>query len=86
MLSDYVLPMNIGNPEELTMFNLAKEIIELTNSNSKIIFKKLPIDDPKIRQPDITKARTLLKWDPMVAREEGLKRVVEYFKGKIIAK
>ena len=82
MLSDYKLPMNIGNPEELTMLELAKEIIELTNSNSKIIFKELPTDDPKIRQPDITKARNILGWKPLVSREEGLKRAVEYFKGK----
>ena len=82
MLSDYQLPMNIGNPEELTMIELAKEIIELTNSKSKVVFKELPIDDPKIRQPDITKARTILKWNPLVSREEGLKSAVEYFKGK----
>ena len=83
MMSDYVMPMNIGNPEELTMLQLAQEIISLTNSNSKIVFKELPEDDPKIRQPDITKARTILKWEPMVARVDGLERAVEFFKTKI---
>ena len=83
MMSEYVMPMNIGNPEELSMLDLAKEIIALTNSKSKIIFKELPTDDPKIRQPDITKARTILKWEPKVARKEGLKRAIEYFKTKI---
>ncbi len=83
MMSDYVMPVNIGNPEELTMLDLAKEIIELTNSKSKIIFTELPVDDPKIRQPDITKARTLLQWEPKVKRNEGLKKTIEYFKGKV---
>ena len=83
MLSDYKLPMNIGNPEELTMLELAKEIIELTNSNSKIIFKELPTDDPKIRQPDITKARNILKWEPEVNRKDGIEKTVNYFKANI---
>ncbi|MBW7888506.1 MAG: SDR family oxidoreductase [Bacteroidetes bacterium] len=83
MMSDYVMPVNIGNPEELTMLELAKEIIALTNSKSKIIYKELPADDPKIRQPDITKAKTILKWEPKVKREEGLKKTIEYFRTKI---
>lgn len=83
MMSDYVMPMNIGNPEELSMLQLAQEIIELTKSKSKIIHKDLPTDDPKVRQPDITKARTILKWEPKVHRQEGLKRTIEYFKTKI---
>lgn len=83
MMSDFATPMNIGNPEELTMLQLAQEIISLTDSNSTIIQKELPIDDPKIRQPDITKARTILGWDPLVQRTEGLKRTIEYFKTKI---
>lgn len=83
MMSDYVMPMNIGNPEELSMLQLAQEIIELTKSKSKIIHKDLPTDDPKVRQPDITKARTILKWEPKVNRKEGLKRTIEYFKTKI---
>jgi dTDP-glucose 4,6-dehydratase len=83
MMSDYVLPMNIGNPEELTMLNLAKEIIALTNSKSKIVFKELPTDDPKIRQPDITKAKNIIQWEPKVKREDGLKKTIEYFKTKM---
>lgn len=83
MMSDYVMPVNIGNPEELTMLELAKEIIDLTKSKSNIIFKELPVDDPKVRQPDITKARTILKWEPKVKRKEGLQRTIEYFRTKI---
>jgi dTDP-glucose 4,6-dehydratase len=83
MMSDYVMPVNIGNPEELTMLQLAQEIIKLTNSKSKIVYKELPVDDPKIRQPDITKARKLLGWEPKVKRDEGLKKTIEYFKSKI---
>ena len=83
MMSDYAMPMNIGNPEELSMLQLAKEIIDLTGSKSKIVFKELPADDPKIRQPDITKARDILKWGPTVKREIGLKKTVEYFQKKM---
>ena len=80
MMSDYKEPMNIGNPEEITMLDLAKEIIELTKSKSKIVFKELPQDDPKIRQPDISKARKVLGWEPKVARKEGLDKTMKYFK------
>ncbi len=80
MMSDYKEPMNIGNPEEITMLDLANEIIALTGSMSKIVFKELPVDDPKIRQPDITKAQKILGWQPKVARSEGLKRTMKYFK------
>lgn len=83
MMSEYALPVNIGNPEELTMLQLAQEIIAMTNSKSKIIFKELPTDDPKIRQPDITKARNLLGWEPKIHRSVGLERTIEYFKTKI---
>jgi dTDP-glucose 4,6-dehydratase len=83
MMSDYALPVNIGNPEELTMLQLAQEIIALTKSSSKIIFKELPMDDPKVRQPDITKARTLLGWEPTVNRAEGLVKTLAYFKTKV---
>jgi dTDP-glucose 4,6-dehydratase len=83
MLSDYALPVNIGNPEELTMLQLAREIIALTKSTSKIIYKDLPTDDPKVRQPDITKARAILGWEPKVNRAEGLARTLEYFRMKI---
>ncbi len=83
MMSDYSMPVNIGNPEEISMLGLAKEIIQLTGSKSKIIFKKLPEDDPKVRQPDISKAKELLGWSPKVAREEGLKKTMIYFKAKL---
>ena len=83
MMSDYPLPVNIGNPEEITMLGLAKEIIELTGSKSKIIFQELPTDDPKVRQPDITKAKQLLGWEPKVHRQEGLRRTLNYFKMKL---
>jgi dTDP-glucose 4,6-dehydratase len=73
-------PVNIGNPEEIPVLEIANEIIRLTNSNSKIIFEDLPVNDPKVRQPDITKAITKLSWKPMVTRGEGLKNTIEYFK------
>lgn len=77
-------PVNIGNPEEITINQLAKEILALTNSKSKIIFKSLPVDDPKIRQPDISKARTVLRWEPKVLREEGLRKTLAYFRDELI--
>jgi dTDP-glucose 4,6-dehydratase len=83
MMSDYDMPMNIGNPEEVTMLELAKEIIQITSSKSKIIFKELPEDDPKVRQPDITKAKELLGWQPKVNRKEGLQKTLAYFKAKL---
>ncbi len=83
MMSEYDMPMNIGNPDEVTMLELAKEIIHLTGSKSKIIFKDLPEDDPKVRQPDITKAKTILGWSPKVSRQEGLERTLKYFRAKL---
>ncbi len=83
MMSEYVMPVNIGNPEELTMRQLAQEIIALTKSSSKIIYMSLPVDDPKVRQPDITKAKTILGWEPKVNRSEGLQKTVEYFRNVI---
>jgi dTDP-glucose 4,6-dehydratase len=83
MRSDYTQPMNIGNPEELTMLQLAEEIVRLTGSKSRIVYKPLPDDDPKVRQPDITIARKVLQWEPRVNRSEGLKRTLEYFKKKL---
>lgn len=82
--SDYELPVNIGNPSEITILDFAKEIVELTNSKSNIIFQELPTDDPKVRQPDITKARGLLGWEPKVSRREGLKKTLEYFRDKVL--
>lgn len=78
--SDYVDPINLGNPDEITIEQFAKEIITLTNTNQKVVYKELPIDDPKQRQPDITKARTILDWEPKIDRKEGLKRTFAYFK------
>lgn len=73
-------PVNIGNPEEIPLIDIAKEIIELTKSNSKIIFEDLPVNDPKVRQPDITKAKTMLGWEPKINRRMGLEKTIEYFK------
>ena len=83
MMSDYAQPMNIGNPEELTMLQLAEEIVRLTGSGSKVVYKPLPEDDPKVRQPDIAIARKVLHWEPRVNRSEGLKRTLEYFRMKL---
>lgn len=80
LLSDEEQPVNIGNPSEISMLDFAKEVVSLTNVNSKIVFKGLPVDDPKQRQPDITKARKILGWEPKVDRHEGLKKTIEYFK------
>lgn len=80
LLSDYVYPVNIGNPDEITIREFAEEIIKLTGTDQKIVYKDLPKDDPKQRQPDITKAKTLLGWEPKVSRAEGLKITFDYFK------
>lgn len=80
LMSDYCLPVNIGNPDEITILDFAKEIIKLTGTKQKIIFKDFPKDDPKQRQPDITKAKKLLGWEPKISRSEGLKITYEYFK------
>ena len=80
LMSDYHLPVNIGNPDEITILEFAQEIIKLTGTSQKIICKDLPKDDPKQRQPDITKARKILGWEPKVSRAEGLKITYEYFK------
>lgn len=79
LLSDYVLPVNIGNPDEMTVEEVAKEIIELTGRHSAIVYRDLPIDDPKQRRPDIQKANKLLQWTPQVSRKEGLLRTIAYF-------
>ena len=80
LMSDETDPVNIGNPDEISILDFAREVIELTNSSSEIIFKDLPADDPKIRQPDITKAKEILNWKPVVDRREGLRRTLEYFR------
>lgn len=76
-------PVNIGNPEEITIRDFAKEIIEITGSNSELVFKDLPADDPQIRQPDISKARRILNWEPKTSRREGLLKTLEYFKHQV---
>ena len=80
LMSDYHLPVNIGNPDEITIRSFAEEIVKLTGTKQKIIFKPLPQDDPKQRQPDTTKAREILGWEAKVSRSEGLKITYEYFK------
>jgi len=77
--SDYVQPVNIGNPSEITISQFAEEIINLTGTSQKVIYKDLPVDDPKQRQPDISKARQLLNWEPKIDRTEGLKKTYAYF-------
>jgi dTDP-glucose 4,6-dehydratase len=83
MLSNVNDPVNIGNPREMTIEQIARAIIDMTGAKSRIIYKPLPTDDPKVRQPDITRARTLLNWEPKVALEEGLVKTIEYFRGKV---
>ena len=83
MHADTSEPVNIGNPNELSIEEIAKTIIEKTGSSSKIVYEPLPVDDPKVRQPDITRARTLLGWEPRVALDEGLTATIDYFRSKI---
>jgi dTDP-glucose 4,6-dehydratase len=80
LLSDYVYPVNIGNPNEITIKDFAEEIIKLTGTDQKIIYKPLPEDDPMQRQPDITRAKEILGWEPKVSRSEGMQKTYEYFK------
>lgn len=81
--TDYNLPINLGNPSEFTVIKLAQTILKLTGSKSKINFLPLPEDDPKKRKPDISKAKSILSWQPQVSLEEGLKKTIEYFRSKI---
>jgi dTDP-glucose 4,6-dehydratase len=76
-------PVNIGNPQEMTVTQIAKEIIALTGATSQIVYRELPEDDPKVRQPDITLARTRLDWEPRVALTDGLRRTIDYFRKKL---
>ena len=79
MMSDTPLPVNIGNPREMTMLQFAEAVKAPVGAKSKIVLKPLPQDDPKQRKPDITRARTILKWEPKVGLEEGLRRTIEFF-------
>ncbi len=83
LMSDYPLPVNLGNPREMTILDFAKKIIEVTGSRSKIVFKPLPEDDPKVRQPDISLAKEILGWQPEVSLEEGLRITFDYFRSRI---
>ena len=83
-MSDYSDPVNIGNPQEISILEFAKEIIELTGSSSKITFQELPNDDPKVRKPDISRAREVLDWEPRYPREEGLTKTLDYFKKAVL--
>jgi len=80
LLSDYSKPVNIGNPSEISLKDFAEEVLRLTKANVKIVYKPLPVDDPKQRQPDIKKAKELLGWEPKISRAEGLAKTLEYFK------
>ncbi len=80
LLSDYSRPVNVGNPSEITLLEFAQEVLELTGSKSKIVYEPLPQDDPRQRQPNITKAQNILGWEPKVGRHEGLKKTLEYFR------
>lgn len=80
LFSDYSLPVNIGNPYEISIKDFADEIIQLTKTNQKVIYKDLPIDDPMQRQPDISLAKDLLNWEPKISQEQGMRTTFEYFK------
>jgi dTDP-glucose 4,6-dehydratase len=84
MLSDVNDPVNIGNPHEMSIEEMARTIIRMTGSSSRLVYKELPTDDPKVRQPDITRARTLLGWEPKVTLEQGLGSTIEYFRKKVL--
>jgi len=83
LYSNQIEPVNLGNPEEITILDFAREIVAMTKSKSRILFCPLPQNDPKVRQPDITKAKTILGWEPKVSRQEGLERTLQYFKKKL---
>ncbi|MDY6855217.1 MAG: UDP-glucuronic acid decarboxylase family protein [Thermodesulfobacteriota bacterium] len=83
LLSDESLPVNLGNPDELTILDFAKKVIEITDTKKKIAFKALPQDDPKVRQPDIRKAKRILQWEPNISLDEGLRLTLKYFKDKV---
>ena len=77
---EFIGPVNLGNPNEFSILELAEKVIQLTGSKSKLVFKPLPHDDPKQRQPDITLAKEKLNWQPTIELEDGLQKIVEYFK------
>jgi dTDP-glucose 4,6-dehydratase len=83
LLSDEPEPVNLGNPEEVSILDFAREVRELTGSRSEIVFRPLPQDDPQVRKPDISKARRVLGWEPRVPRKEGLRRTLAYFQARV---
>jgi len=83
LMSEEINPVNIGNPKEMSVLEFAREIIRITGSKSKIVYRALPQDDPKVRQPDITKIKRVLGWEPRVSLEEGLGKTIMYFKEKL---
>lgn len=83
LYSGEVEPVNLGNPEEISILDFAKEILNLTGSKSRIVFLSLPQNDPKVRQPDIAKAKNVLGWEPKVNRQKGLKKTLQYFQEKV---
>jgi dTDP-glucose 4,6-dehydratase len=83
LMSDTHEPVNIGNPSEMTLTELAREILRISASKSRIVYRPLPVDDPKVRQPDITRARTLLGWEPRVDLDEGLALTLKWFRAKL---
>lgn len=83
MMSDYGMPVNIGNPTEMTILEFAQEVLRATGARSKVVYRPLPEDDPKQRKPDITRAQTILGWQPQVDLKEGLKLTIEHFRGRI---
>jgi dTDP-glucose 4,6-dehydratase len=84
--TDFHDPVNLGNPNEVSILDFAREILELSGSESRIVFQPLPQDDPKVRKPDITRARELLGWEPTVDRRDGMRRTMEFFRGKVAAR
>jgi len=80
MMSDYVYPVNLGNPAEMTVLDFAERIVDITGSRSRIVYEELPTDDPKVRRPDITRAKEILGWEPKVKLADGLRETIEYFK------
>jgi dTDP-glucose 4,6-dehydratase len=86
MLSGANEPTNIGNPQELTIEEIARTILRLTGSSSRLVYKALPVDDPKVRKPDITRAKAILNWAPNVSLDEGLGETIAYFRGKLGAR
>ena len=83
--SDTNEPVNIGNPAEMSIEQIARQIIAAVGSSSQIVYEPLPVDDPRVRQPDITRARTLLDWEPKVSLQDGLASTIDYFRDKVVS-